>query len=80
MFYFFNFVHLRFLQIEFAMMALQVLDEQSACNLVNAIKQDENDKLILRKSQMYAHSCLSLIKFVENKNKYYVGYKLNKPF
>lgn len=49
-------------------MGLQVLDEESAVSLVGAIKQDEKDKLTLRKSKIYTQSCLSLIKFVKNKN------------
>ncbi|VVC42376.1 Hypothetical protein CINCED_3A015161 [Cinara cedri] len=61
--------HCLYLQIEFAMMSLQVLDEESACNLVDAIKQSEEHKLTLRKSHSYTQSCLSLIKFVENKSK-----------
>lgn len=50
-------------------MGLQVSDEESACSLVDAIKQDEKDILTLKKSQVYTQSCLGLIKFVENKSK-----------
>lgn len=57
------------MQLDFALNSLQVLDEESANNLVEAVKLDEKDKITLGKSQMYMQSCLSLLKFVENKNK-----------
>lgn len=57
------------MQLDFSMVSLQVMDEESSCNLVNAIKQDEKDKLTIGKSQTYMQSCLSLLKFVDNKNK-----------
>lgn len=57
------------MQLDFSMISLEVLNEESATNLVNAIKLDEKDKLTIRKSQTYMQSCLCLIKFVENKSK-----------
>lgn len=57
------------MQLDFALNSLQVLDEESADNLVEAIKLDERDKSILEKSKSYMQSCLSLIKFVENQRK-----------
>lgn len=57
------------MQLDFAMMSLKVLDEESAGNLVSAIKQDEQDKLIIGKSQIYMQSCISLLKYIENKSK-----------
>jgi len=57
------------MQIEFAMISLEVLSEKSAANLINAVKQDEKDKLIVGKSKTYMQSCLSLLKFLETKNK-----------
>jgi len=57
------------MQLDFALNSLQVLDEESANKLVEAVELDEKDKITLGKSQMYMQSCLSLIKFVENKNK-----------
>lgn len=57
------------MQIDFAMISLGVVDEKSAANLVDAIKQEENDKLIIDKSKTYMQSCSSLIKFLENKSK-----------
>lgn len=57
------------MQIEFAMISLQVLDEESAANLVSAIDQDEKDKFTIGKSQTYKQSCLGLLKFLENKSK-----------
>jgi len=57
------------MQLDFAMMSLIVLDEETASNLVKAIQQDEKDKSTIGKSQMYMQSCLSLIKFITNKTK-----------
>jgi len=57
------------MQLEFAMISLEVLNENSATNLINAIKQDENNKLIIGKSKKYMQSCLGLLKFLENKSK-----------
>lgn len=57
------------MQLNFSMISLEVLSEESATNLVNAIKLDENEKLTIRKSQIYIQSCLSLLKFLENKSK-----------
>lgn len=57
------------MQLDFSLVSLQVMDEESSCNLVNAIKQGENDKSTIGKSHTYMQSCLSLIKYVDNKNK-----------
>lgn len=57
------------MQLDFSLISLEVLNDESATNLVNAIKLDEKDKLTIRKSQIYMQSCLSLLKFVENKSK-----------
>jgi len=55
------------MQLDFAMMSLIVLDEESASNLVKAIQQDEKDKSTIGKSQIYKQSCLLLIKYMSNK-------------
>lgn len=57
------------MQLDFAMISLQVLDEESAVKLVEATQQDEKDKLIIGKSKVYLQSCLSLIKFTSNFDK-----------
>jgi hypothetical protein len=57
------------MQLNFSLISLEVLSEESAKNLVDAIKLDKNDKSTIRKSQIYTQSCLSLLKFIENKNK-----------
>jgi len=57
------------MQLDFAVMSLVVLDEESASDLVKAIQQDEKDKSTIGKSQIYVQSCLSLIKFISNKTK-----------
>ncbi|KAE9544191.1 hypothetical protein AGLY_001370 [Aphis glycines] len=62
-------LHCLYMQLDFAMMSLIVLDEESALNLVKAIQQDEKDRSTIRKSQTYMQSCLSLIKFISNKTK-----------
>lgn len=67
--YIFWLKHFRYLQVEFSMISLQVLDEESAADLVSAINQDEEDKSIIGKSQNYMQSCSNLLKFIENKSK-----------
>ncbi|XP_025197192.1 uncharacterized protein LOC112595979 isoform X2 [Melanaphis sacchari] len=62
-------LHCLYMQLDFAMMSLIVLDEESAANLVKAIQQDEKDRSTIQKSQIYMQSCLSLIKFITNKTK-----------
>ncbi|XP_060834300.1 uncharacterized protein LOC132917535 [Rhopalosiphum padi] len=62
-------LHCLYMQLDFAMMSLVVLDEESASNLVKAIQQDEKDRSTIQKSQIYMQSCLSLIKFISNKTK-----------
>lgn len=57
------------MQLDFALISLQTLDQESANDLVDAVKQDENEKLTIGKSQTYTQSCSSLIKFLENKSK-----------
>lgn len=57
------------MQVEFAMISLQVSDEESAANLVSAIDQGEEDKSIIGKSQYYMQSCSNILKFLENKSK-----------
>ncbi|CAI6363711.1 unnamed protein product [Macrosiphum euphorbiae] len=60
-------LHCLYMQLDFAMMSLIVLDEESASNLVKAIQQDEKDKSTIGKSQIYKQSCLLLIKYMSNK-------------
>ncbi|XP_025416050.1 uncharacterized protein LOC112687520 [Sipha flava] len=62
-------LHCLYMQLNFSLISLEVLSEESAKNLVDAIKLDKNDKSTIRKSQIYTQSCLSLLKFIENKNK-----------
>jgi len=57
------------MQLDFAIISLEVLDEESTNNLVDAIKHDDKDKLIIEKAETYKLSCLSLLKYVENKSK-----------
>lgn len=57
------------MQVEFAMISLQALDEESAANLVSAINQDKENKSIIEKSQNYVQKCSHLLKFIENKSK-----------
>lgn len=57
------------MQLDSVMVSLQVLDLESANNLVEAIEQNKEYKLIIGKSQMYMQSCLSLLKYVENRSK-----------
>lgn len=57
------------MQLDSAMVTLQVLDLESANNLVEAIEQNKQYKLTIGKSQMYMQSCLSLLKYVENRSK-----------
>uniref|UniRef100_A0A2S2NEL0 Uncharacterized protein n=1 Tax=Schizaphis graminum TaxID=13262 RepID=A0A2S2NEL0_SCHGA len=64
-----TYLHCLYMQLDFAMMSLVVLDEESASNLVKAIQQDEKDRSIIQKSQIYMQSCLGLIKFISNKTK-----------
>lgn len=57
------------MQLEFAMMSLQVSDANAVINLINATEQDEKEKLTIGNSQTYMQSCISLLKFLENKSK-----------
>lgn len=43
--------------------------DESVSNLTDAIIQDEKDKLVLEKSQIFMQNCKSLIQFSENRNK-----------
>lgn len=57
------------MQLDFSMMTLHMSGEDFVNNLINAIKQDEKDKLVLGKSQTYMQNCTVILKFLENKNK-----------
>lgn len=57
------------MQLDSAMVSLQVLDLESANNLVGAIEQNKEYKLTIGKSQIYMQSCFSLLQYVENRSK-----------
>lgn len=57
------------MKIDFAMASIKVSDEESAYNLIGAIKLDGKDKFIIDQSLTYVQSCLALMKYLENKSK-----------
>lgn len=58
------------MDLDFSMMTLRNMsDKDSVMNLINAIKQDENDKLVIEKYPTYMQNCMVILKYVENKNK-----------
>lgn len=52
------------------MASIKVSDEESANNLIDAIKLDEKDKYIIDNSETNLHVCLALMKYLENKSKF----------
>lgn len=63
------------MQFHFAFVSLKVLDEESADNLVEAVKQDEEHTFIIGKAQHYMDSCMTLLKYIDCKDKLKFCYK-----
>lgn len=61
------------MQLYFALLSLEVLNEKSAVNLVDAIKQDEEYKFIIGQAQDRMQSCLMLLHFNQCKSEVKVG-------